>query len=246
MSPPKSKTSKAENRILLMLPASERKQLASESEVVSLALNEVLFEAGDCVDHAYFLNSGMVSLIAVGEDGNSIEVGVIGDEGMLPFQIESKPQEMPYRCIVQVPGSALKIGMESLREQLRTALNERSLPFVKMLHNQSCQSTLCNRFHTMEQRLCRWLLISGDHAGKDQFPSTHKHLSYMLGANRSNVTVALGKLKSQGLISYRQGTVTILDRRRMAIMACVCYTTYKKKYQELHGSRGHNPRIIGV
>jgi CRP-like cAMP-binding protein len=207
------------------------KKLSPDLEVIPLPMNRVLFESGERVDWAYFLNSGMASLIAVNSNGNSIEVAAVGNEGMVPVCVLTGPQYISYRCVMQISGSGLKISMKSLRDQFRGILGEQLLGFMQMLHNQSCQLVLCNRFHTIEQRLCRWLLITADRAGDNHFPITHEFVSYMLGANRSNVTVALGALKAAGFISYRKGMLSILDRARIESIACECYRSYRREIE---------------
>ena len=231
MSAQKGSLPQIENRILLALPKAVLKKLSPDLEVITLPMNRVLFEAGERVDWAYFLNSGMASLIAVNSNGSSIEVAAVGNEGMVPVCVLTGPQYVSYRCIMQLSGSGLKISINSLRGQFRGMLGEQLLGFMQMLHNQSCQLVLCNRFHTIEQRLCRWLLITADRAGDNHFPITHEFISCMLGANRSNVTVALGALKTAGFISYRKGTLSILDRARIESLACECYRNYRREIE---------------
>jgi len=231
MSPPKASLPPIENRILLALPKAALKKLSSDLEAIPLPMNKVLFEAGEQVDWAYFLNSGMASLIAVNSDGRSIEVAAVGNEGMVPVCVLTGPQYISYRCVMQISGSGLKIRMKSLRDQFRGTLGEQLLGFMQMLHNQSCQLVVCNRFHAIEQRLCRWLLITADRARDNHFPITHEFVSYMLGANRANVTVALGALKAAGFISYRKGTLSILDRARIESIACECYRGYRREIE---------------
>lgn len=225
--PPIRNGLQVENRILLALPKPEFEKVSSDFEAVPLEPNQALFEVGQPVRHAYFLNSGLASFIAVSTDGSGIEVAAIGNEGMIPLQISTRPQEMIYRCIVQLPGTALKISIVSLRKSLRAALSEPSVRLLQMMHNRSSQLILCNRFHTIEQRLCRWLLLTADNAKTNSFPVTHEFLSYVLGANRSTITIAMGILKKAKLIAYRSRMVTILDRKRTEEMACECYRVYR-------------------
>jgi len=201
-----------------------------ELESISLPLGDVLFKAGDSVDSALFLNSGMISLIAASSTGNSIEVGAVGKEGMLPVEVLSDLRHVAHRAIVQIPGEALKISIASIRYHLPNELSllRRYINFMQALHNQSTQLVLCNRFHTVRQRLCRWLLMTSDWAEGDAFPITHEFLSLMLGVNRSTVSLELGALKSKGMISYRQRLLEIKDKRRIATMSCECYWTHKR------------------
>jgi CRP-like cAMP-binding protein len=226
----KKSSFKIQNNVLLSLPKTALDKLLPELESISLPLGHVVFKAGDRIDSALFLNSGMVSLVAASSTGNSIEVGAVGKEGMVPVEVLSDLQHVAHRAVVQVPGEALKISIARLEHHLpnEVSLLKRYLNFMQVLHSQSTQLVLCNRFHTVQQRLCRWLLMTSDWAESDHFPITHEFLSLMLGMNRSTVTLELGALKSKGIISYRQRLLEVKDRRQIASMSCECYWTHKR------------------
>jgi CRP-like cAMP-binding protein len=218
------------NKILLSLTRTSLEKVLPEFEVISLPLGTELFKAGDTVDSAFFVNSGLTSIIAVNSIGNSIEVGAVGKEGILPIEALSNLQHSAHRVVVQLPGSAFRISTAALNHNFSDdmAFCKKSLVFLQQLNNQATQLVLCNRFHTVKQRLCRWLLMTSDWAEEDQFPLTHEFLSLMLGVNRSTVSLELGALKSGGLISYRQRLIKMTDKRRIAAMSCECYWTHKR------------------
>jgi CRP-like cAMP-binding protein len=219
------------NKVLLSAPKTVLDKLLPELEVVSLPLGKVLFKAGEDVDSAWFVNSGLISVIAASSTGNSIEVGAIGREGVLPIEVLSDSPVSAHRYIAQIPGEALKISRAALVELYFSndlIFSKNSLRLFQQLHNQSSQLVLCNRFHTVQQRLCRWLLMTSDWAENDQFPVTHEFLALILGVNRSTVSLELGALKASGLISNRQRMIRITDRRKIATMSCECYWTHKR------------------
>jgi len=218
------------NKMLLSLPKNSLNKLLEEFKAIHLPLGEDLFKPGDKVDSAIFVNSGLVSLIAASSTGRSIAVASVGKEGMLPVEVLSGLQCSAYTYVVRIPGEALKISTAAFKD-LRSsdsAFREGSLKFFQQLHSQSAQLILCNRFHSVQQRLCRWILMSSDWAEDDQFPMTHEFLSLMLGVNRSTVSLELGALKADGMISYRQRLLRITDKRRIASISCECYWSHKR------------------
>jgi CRP-like cAMP-binding protein len=224
-----------ENKFLLSLPKREQEKLLPDLELIELPLNKTLFEAGEIVKNAYLINTGMVSLIAESLEGGSVEVGVIGNEGILSMQLVMGTERMAYRAMVQIPGQALKISQIALKRHAweHGIFCNQLLRYWQVLHNQITQSVVCSRFHTFEQRLCRWLLMTADRVNRNDFPVTHEFLSLMLGANRATVTVAFGSFKEAGLISHRRGLITILDRKRVEDVACECYRANKRELDNL-------------
>jgi CRP-like cAMP-binding protein len=178
----------------------------------------------------------MVSLIAENSQGGSVEIGVIGNEGILAMELLTGVQRATCRSIVQIPGQALKISGEALKRhsERHTIFHLQLLRFWQVLHKQLSQSVVCNRFHTFEQRLCRWLLMSSAHAKSNDFPFTQEFISFMLGANRTTANAALGELKKSGLIYCKRGLIRILDRKRMEEAACECYQTNMNDLEELY------------
>jgi CRP-like cAMP-binding protein len=219
------------NRILRSLTRDELQRLKPFSEPMNLAAGQVLFEAGDRISELYFLESGMASLLSTTEDGATIEVGMVGYEGLVGAALLLKNERMPYRSMIQIRGQATKIQARPLLEEFDRNHELRSLMlrYVHFILTQVSQSALCNRFHTIEERLCRWLLISRDFVESDELPLTQELLSQMLGVARTGVTMAAGALQRSGLIRYSRGRITILDRQALADASCECYRIVKQQ-----------------
>ena len=219
------------NRILATLPREEYERLRPRLEPVRLTQSKILYEAGDVIRYAYFPKGGMVSLLSVTEDGRSIEVGMIGDEGMAGIPIVLRVNRTPYQVMVQIPANAMRIRGDALREEFKRGgkLQDLLLRYAHTLLTQVTQSAACNRFHTVEERLCRWLLVSRDRVQTDTLPLTQEFLSHMLGVPRTSVTMIAGTLQKGGLIRYSRGKITILDRQGMEAASCECYRLVREE-----------------
>ena len=215
----------SQNRLLAALPRLEYERLRPAMHFVQLAKGKLIYDAGDLVRHAYFMTSGMVSLLARTEDGEAIEVAMVGNEGMVGVPVVLGTNLMPYRVMVQIPGGAMKLTEYALREEINRngQLHKLLLCYTHTVLAQITQSALCNRFHTLEERLCRWLLIARDRVKSDGFEMTQEFLSDMLGAPRTAVTKAAGNLQKKRLIRYSRGRIKILDRLGLESTACECY-----------------------
>jgi CRP-like cAMP-binding protein len=213
------------NRLLVALPLEEYKRLQPHLEFVQLFKRRTLYEAGDLIQHAYFLNSGMGSLLGLTQGGASVEIAMVGNEGMLCIPAVFRARKAPYRIMVQMPGDALRIKAEVIRAEFKRGgeLQDLLLGYTHALITQISQSAICNRFHTMEKRLCRWLLIAHDRVDGDTFHLTQEIISYMMGTPRTAVTMAAGTLQDAGLIHYKRGKITIVDRSGLEETACECY-----------------------
>jgi CRP-like cAMP-binding protein len=220
------------NHILRSLRHEEYTRLLASSQKVSLAAGDILFEAGDRIAEFYFLDSGMASLLSTTESGSTIEVGMVGYEGFVGSALVLKTPRMPYRSMIQIAGQATKIKAQAVLDQFDKNLDLRDL-VLRYLHvvlTQVSQSALCNRFHTLEARLCRWLMISREILDSDEIPLTQELLSQMLGVARTGVTMTAGALQQSGLIRYRRGHITILDREGLAEASCECYRIVKQEF----------------
>jgi CRP-like cAMP-binding protein len=215
------------NRLLASLARDEYARLRDHLEPVKLAKGSTLFEVGDEVRHAYFLNGGMVSLLAVTAADAITQVAMVGGEGVVGVPSILRIRVMPYRVIVQLPCSAARIKAAALDAEFRRggALADALLRYIHTLITQITQSAVCNRHHTIEKRLCRWLLISRDRAQSDLLPLTQESLAHMLGAQRPGVTAAAIALQDGGMISYRRGMIRIVNREGLAALSCECYQT---------------------
>jgi len=213
------------NLILLSLPDVEYSQLRPFLEPVDLPQYDVLHAPGEKINFAYFLNEGMTSLVALSPDGRSVEVGVVGKEGMVGMSLTMGFRRVVFRAIIQMAGSGLRIGAEIFQEILERTPNLRSqLSRFALLHSmQVAQLAACNRLHEVDQRLARWLLMCQDRADSQLLPLTHEFLAQMLGTGRPSVSLAAAVLENAGLIENMRGTVRVLNRKVLEEAACECY-----------------------
>ena len=214
-----------ENRILSRLPRADYERLRARLDPVRLPRGRILFEEGEIPHHAYFLAGGMVSLLAATADGSTVQVAMVGGEGAVSVPALLGAGFMPYRVVVQLPGTALRIGAAALGAEFNHGgpLHDLLLRYLHTLITQITQSALCNRYHTIEERLCRWLLISRDRALSDLLELTQESLAHMLGSQRTGVTAAAVALQRKGFITYRRGKIRLLDRRGLEETSCECY-----------------------
>ena len=220
------------NHILRCLTHEEYTRLLPFSQRVTLATGDILFEAGDRIAEFYFLDSGMASLLSTTESGDTVEVGMVGYEGFVGSDLVLKTNRMPYRSMMQIAGQATKIKAQPVLDQFDKNLDLRNLVlrYLHLVLTQVSQSALCNRFHTLEARFCRWLMISREIIDSDEIPLTQELLSQMLGVARTGVTMTAGVLQQSGLIRYRRGHITILDRQALADASCECYRIVKQEF----------------
>jgi CRP-like cAMP-binding protein len=215
----------------------EYQRLLPGLQLVPLALKHVLCEARSFIEYAYFPNRGVVSALTVMEDGRAIEVATIGDEGMVGLPLLVGAKTTANRVIVQVPGEALRMAEDVLREEV-----SRDSPLRRLLvlyHTaflaQVSQAVACNGLHSVHQRCCRWLLMTQDRAHSDVFPMTHEFLAEMLGVRRSTVSEVLEPFQEKGLIHYRRGKCTVLDREGLKAGSCECYRRINEEFVRLFG-----------
>ncbi len=214
-----------ENKLLLNLPDKECHAIYSELVFLPLRTHDVLNEDGASIQYAYFMNSGLASVLNVMQDGKSVEVGLTGKEGFVGLPLIVGFKTSPSRVIVQIAGSAYRISASALIDLLpkcRT-LEKRLHRFAQILAAQAAQIAACNRLHEVDERLARWLLMSRDRIGSDLVPLTQEFLAHMLGTRRSSVTVAASILQKAELINYTRGQVNIVDSKGLEDAACECY-----------------------
>src|SRR5580692_12220654 len=213
------------NVILLSLPDEEYSLLRPHLEPADLPQYEILHEPGEKIDFAYFLNDGMASLVALSRDGRSVEVGIVGKEGMVGMSLTAGLNREIFRAIMQMAGSGMRIRAEVFQDILLSAPALRSkLGHFGLMHGmQVAQLAACNRLHGIDQRLARWLLMCQDRFDSQLLPLTHDFLAQMLGTGRPSVSLAAGVLENAGLIENLRGTVKILNRKSLEAVACECY-----------------------
>ncbi len=224
------------NLLLSALPSREYNRLLSHFDRVPLDFRTVLHEVGQPIRYLYFPTSGMLSLL-LARDGRrtSMEVGVVGREGMVGLSVFLGASSEATRSIVQVPGEALRIQAEKFHGLVGrdSKLHDLLLRYVHVFLTQLTHGVACNALHSIEKRLCRWLLTVHDRAGCDRFPLTHEFLAAMLGVRRASVTEAARRLRQKGLIRYGRGQLTVLDRRGLERNVCGCYRLVRAELDRL-------------
>lgn len=220
------------NELLDKLSKQERERLARHFEHVALARCQVLYNEGDRANYVYFPKDCLISLVAMTEDAQTLEVGVVARKGAMGVPAIFRTNEMPYRAIVQIPGDAWKIRASVLRAEFDQGqqLHDVLLRYCSTLLTQITQSAVCHRFHRIEARLSRWLLDCQYHTGKDLVNLTHEILAMMLGTSRTLITTTAFKLQQAGAISYRQGQLKILDRVLLESLSCECHKIVKDNF----------------
>lgn len=223
------------NGILGALPREEYERLLARMELVRLPKSRVIYHAGDTIRYAYFVLDGMISVLSSTESGATIEVGMVGNEGMVGVPVILRVPITPYQLMVQIRGDAMRIAGGDLEREFNRGgrLQNLLLRYTHTLLTQISQSAVCNRFHTTEQRLCRWLLMGRDRVHTDTLDFTQEILSHMLGAPRTRVTMAAVNIKKENLIDYRRGKITILDRRGLESASCECYRVVTEEIKHL-------------
>ncbi len=214
-----------DNRLIAALPRVEYERLMPYLEQVHLPRGNVLFEAGELIHHAHFPLNGVVSLLGMTEDGETVEVAMVGTEGMLGVPIILRVGITLHRSMVHIPTDALRIRADVIKMEFSRSgkFQDLLLRFTHSFIAQVSQSAICNRFHTVDARLGRWLLVVDDRVGNETFYLTQEFIAQMLGTPRTVVTVAANKLQDAGFIRYRRGKITILNRPGLESAACECY-----------------------
>ena len=225
----------ADNRLISSLPQLDRARLLSVCEPVSLTLAQVLCEPRKPMRYVYFPTDGFISLVVVVEGSPGVEVGMVGSEGMLGAHVALGVATAPLHALVQGAGTALRISAATFKKELASsaALQRALNRYVYVLMSQLANSAGCLRFHLIGPRLARWLLMSQDRSHSKSFHVTQEFLAFMLGVRRVGITSAAGILQRAGLIEYRRGELTVLDRKGLEAAACSCYATDRAGYSKL-------------
>ena len=231
------------NRILAALLATEYKRLEPRLEHVTLRRGEMVYRADQEIEAVYFPEEAVVAMVDTAEDGRTIEVGIVGREGIVGINIFLGGTVTPDQAIVQLPGGAMRMKSKDLRKEVRfgSPLQRLLLSYTRTLLAVISQSVACSQHHNVEQRLARWLLAMSDYAGSDEFLMIHESIAAMLGVRRAGITEAAGRLQAADLIGSRRGRVKVLDRRGMEKKSCECYRFIRKQYEELHAAL---PRLL--
>jgi CRP-like cAMP-binding protein len=225
----------SENLLLAALSAPERERLYPHLQRVPMALGKVLYESGDMLRHVYFPTDSIISLLYVMADGASAEISVVGNEGLIGVALFMGGETTPSRAIVQSAGHAYRLVGQRLKEEFHRngGMQLLLLRYTQALLTQMAQTAVCNRHHSVDQQLCRWLLLSLDRLPTNQLSMTQELIANMLGVRREGVTEAAGKLQKLGVIRYARGRITVLDRHRLEQLSCECYAVVKKESDRL-------------
>jgi len=224
-----------QNHLLAALSAGERDRLYPHLRLVPLPLGQVLYESGDVLGHVYFPTDSIVSLLYVLADGASAEISVVGNEGLIGIALFMGGETTPSRAIVQSAGHAYQLIGQLLKDEFHRngELQLLLLRYTQALITQMAQTAVCNRHHSVDQQLCRWLLLSLDRLSSTQLTMTQELIANMLGVRREGVTEAAGKLQKLGVIEYSRGQITVLDRPKLEQLCCECYAVVKKESDRL-------------
>jgi CRP-like cAMP-binding protein len=225
------------NRLLSALPVEEYQRLLPDLQPVTFSLGDVVYELSEHLDYLYFPTTSVISLLYTMEDGSTAEMGLIGNEGVVGVALFLGGDTTPNRAVAQIAGSAFRLKAAILQREFAKggAFQRLLLRYTQALITQISQTAVCNRLHSVENRLCRWLLLSHDRARSDELIMTQEFLSHMLGGRRESVTVAAGSLQDAGLIHYARGHIKILDRKGLEASVCECYRIVRDEFVRLLG-----------
>ena len=224
-----------QNRLVAVLPESESARLIPRLEFVKLPLGKALYESGDQLNHVYFPTTAIVSLLYELENGASAEIAVVGFEGIVGIALFMGGDTMPNKAVVQSAGHAYRLNGQVLKQEFNRAgeFQHLLLRYTLALLSQMAQTAVCNRHHSVDQQLCRWLLLSLDRLPANELSMTQELIANMLGVRREGVTEAAGKLQNAGLIHYSRGRIVVLDRPGLEKRVCECYEVVRREFSRL-------------
>src|SRR6202171_2801073 len=225
------------NHPLAALPREELERMGPNLQPVSLALGKVIYESGEQMDYVYFPTTSHISLLYTMIDGSTAEMGLVGQEGIVGIALFMGGETTPNRAMVQGGGEAFRMKSKAMLDEFKRGgeFQHLLLRYTQALITQISQTAVCNRLHSVEQRLCRWLLLSHDRVKSDDLLMTQEFISNMLGVRREGVTVAAARLQEAGMISYVRGHIIILDREQLLAHVCECYQVVKAEHKRLMG-----------
>jgi len=226
-----------ENHLLSKLPPEVRERLLPQLENVKFSLGQVIYESGGRIKHVYFPTTSHISLLYTMIDGSTAEMGLVGNEGVVGIALFMGGETTPNRAMVQGAGTALRLKAKGMLDEFKRGgeFQHLMLRYTQALITQISQTAVCNRLHSVEQRLCRWLLMTRDRTGSDELQMTHEFISNMLGVRREGVTLAAQRLQELEMISYIRGHIIILNRHQLVEQVCECYQVVKNEHERLLG-----------
>ncbi len=225
------------NKLLAALPDSEYERLYPHLKPISLSVKQVIYEAAEPITHVYFPENAVVSIVTTMEDGSTAEVGVVSNEGIVGIPVILGDNTTTTRAFVQIPGAGMQMNADVFKSEFNRggALQTLLLRYVQAVYSEVSQGVACNRLHTLEERLARWLLTVSDRLESEEFPLTQEFIAQMLGVRRSGVTVAASTLSRAGIISYHRGHINILNREDLEATSCECYRVIQNEFTRLLG-----------
>ncbi|MEH2251372.1 Crp/Fnr family transcriptional regulator [Nostoc sp.] len=232
------------NRLLAALSTSDYERLVPHLKLVSLPTRQVIYEPGEPITHVYFPQHAVVSIVTNMEDGSTVEVGIVSNEGIVGIPVILGGKTTTTKVFVQVSGAAMQMDADVLRTEFNRggAIQNLLLRYVRAIYTELTQGCACNRLHTLEERLARWLLTVSDRLESEDFPLTQEFIAQMLGVRRSGVTVAASTLSRTGMIRYQRGHISILNREDLEATSCECYRVIRGEFARLLGNQ---PRRVG-
>ncbi|WP_341526830.1 Crp/Fnr family transcriptional regulator [Nostoc sp. UHCC 0302] len=224
-----------ENKLLAAIPASEYQRLVPHLKLVSLSNQQILYEAGEPITHVYFPQKTVVSIVTIMEDGSTVEAGLVSNEGMVGVPVILGNNVTITTASVQVPDSAIRMDANVLKSEFNRggALQNLLLRYVQAVYTEIAQGAACNRLHTIEERLARWLMTVSKRLESEDFPLTQEFISQMLGVRRASVTEAANTLSRAGMISYHRGYINILNQEALEKTSCECYQVIQDEFARL-------------
>ncbi|WP_298908265.1 Crp/Fnr family transcriptional regulator [uncultured Nostoc sp.] len=225
------------NKLLAALPASDYQRLVPHLKFVSLEVPQMLYQAGEPITHVYFADKSMVSIVTTMEDGSTAEVGIVSNEGMVGIPVILGNKATTTTSFVQISGAGMQMNADVFRAEFNRggAIQTLLLRYVQAIYSELSQTAACNRLHTLEERLARWLLTVSERLESEDFPLTQEFIAQMLGVRRSGVTVAASTLSRAGMISYHRGHINILNREDLEATSCECYRVIQNEFARLLG-----------
>ncbi len=245
MGPPTSASATNMNRILAAINEADYQSLFSQLERVSLSQGQVLYEAESPIDYVYFPVTAVLSMLSTMADGRTVEVGPVGDEGLVGLRIFLGSDTSPDQVIVHVAGEAMRLRASALKLAINDlgTLTRKLMRYTQMLLAMTARSGACNKLHSTEQQLARWLLTMSDYVGNEELALTHDLIALTLGVRRAGVTEAANGFRNRSVIDYRRGHIQIVDRGGLEAMACECYRLVKKEYDQLHADLSRPAKV---
>ena len=227
------------NNLLAALPPSDYERLVPHLKLVSLPTRQVIYEPGEPITQIYFPQHAVISIVTSMKDGSTVEVGIVSNEGMVGIPVILGGKTTTTKAFVQVAGAGMQIDADVLRTEFKRggAIQNLLLRYVRGIYTELTQSCACNRLHTLEERLARWLLTVSDRLESEEFPLTQEFIAQMLGVRRSGVTVAASTLSRAGMIRYQRGQINILNRKDLEATSCECYRVIQNEFAWLLGNQ---------